>query len=150
MCEKKVCEIKMRQNRRNHTTVNTYQHMKDRTKLMKNTHTDIPLIFRCHNVLQYYPQRPGAHILIKFGGVNSIVGTDFPKGVRATFCFLGGRGGGGQRAYCPTLRGRTSQGATMENFEHLEPLDCRKRRIQSLNSTFLVCLFRCTNEGLLL
>ncbi len=72
------------------------------------------------------PLLAGAHILIKFGGVNSIVGTDFPKGVRATFCWVF-FWGGGQRAYCPTLRGRTSQGATMENFEHLEPLDCRKR-----------------------
>ncbi len=48
-----------------------------------------------------------------------------------------------------------SQGATMvgaegENFEHLEPLDCRKRRSQSLNSTFLVRSFMYTNEGLLL
>ena len=40
--------------------------------------------------------------------------------------------GGGQTTYCPTLRGggRISRGATMvgaerENFEDLEPLDCR-------------------------
>ena len=41
-------------------------------------------------------------------------------------------------------------GAERENFEHLEPLDCRKQRFQSLNSTFLIRSFRCTNEGLLL
>ncbi len=34
----------------------------------------------------------------------------------------------GQTAYRPTLKGA--------NFEDLEPLDCRKRRFQSLNFTF--------------
>ena len=39
-------------------------------------------------------------------------------------------------------------GAERENFQHLEPLGRRKRPFQSLNSTFTVGSFRCTNEGL--
>ena len=39
-------------------------------------------------------------------------------------------------------------GAERENFQHLEPLGRRKRPFQSLNSTFSVGSFRCTNEGL--
>ncbi len=34
----------------------------------------------------------------------------------------------------------------VENFEHLEPVDRRKRPFQSVNSTVLVGSFRCTNE----
>jgi hypothetical protein len=42
----------------------------------------------------------------------------------------------------------TRLGAERENFQHLEPLGRRKRPFQSLNSTFTVGSFRCTNEGL--
>ena len=60
--------------------------------------------------------------------------------------------GGGREPIAQLLGGRISRGTTMvgaerENFEHLEPLDCQKRRFQRLNSTFLVHSFRCMNEG---
>jgi hypothetical protein len=45
-------------------------------------------------------------------------------------------------------RGATMVGAEREHFQHLEPLGRRKRPFQSLNSTFSVGSFRCTNEGL--
>ena len=38
-------------------------------------------------------------------------------------------GGGGANSLLPNFKVR-------ENFEDLEPLDCRKRRFQSLNFTF--------------
>ena len=43
--------------------------------------------------------------------------------------FLGG--GGGESHY-----GATMVGGERENFEDLEPLDCQKRRFQSLKFTF--------------
>ena len=72
-------------------------------------------------------------------------------GVPAFFFFLGG---GGAERLLPNFKGAESHEAppwlapSEKMFEHLEPLDCRKRRFQSINSTFLVRSFRCTNEGL--
>ena len=43
-------------------------------------------------------------------------------------------------------RGAIMVGAELENSEHLEPVDRRKRPFQSLNFTALVGSFRCTNE----
>ena len=43
-------------------------------------------------------------------------------------------------------RGATVVGAELENFEHLEPVDHRKRPFPILNFTILVGSFRCTNE----
>ncbi len=43
-------------------------------------------------------------------------------------------GGGGTDTILPNFKGRESH--ERENFEDLEPLDCRKRRFQGLNFTF--------------